>query len=328
MKIETVKIKGLYNEWNLESSFDSHVNILSGINGSFKSTFLRLIKDVLVDRSRNKARISEMEIKCHDNIRVFYKHFEDSLLALKKVKDDELLLELASKVQADLKDVDERSLSERVLNAEIIAFKKNGTSLTVKDFDSICKVDFISTFDMPQTNGTEKVDISYLDERLKALESDYAYYLSDLAKNVTGKILAEGNIAKDDFDGIYRQNNNFLSIINQAFKDTNKTIDTSQSKLNFIIDGRNISSKELSSGEKQLLIIMLTVLLEREEEYILLMDEPEISMHFEWQCKLIQNIRSLNPNCQIILTSHSPAIIMDGWEQYVLDMNKIRTKIA
>ena len=72
---------------------------------------------------------------------------------------------------------------------------------------------------------------------------------------------------------------------------------------------------------------MLTVLLEKNEEYILLMDEPEISMHFEWQRKLISNIISLNPNCQIILTSHSPAIIMDGWEQFVLSMDDIRTKI-
>ena len=68
-------------------------------------------------------------------------------------------------------------------------------------------------------------------------------------------------------------------------------------------------------------------LLEKNEEYILLMDEPEISMHFEWQRKLISNIISLNPNCQIILTSHSPAIIMDGWEQFVLSMDDIRTKI-
>lgn len=328
MKIELVKIKNLYNEWNLECPFDSRVNILSGINGSFKSTLLKLIRDLLISRSRNKAQISEAEIKCNANIKLFYKHFEDSLLALKKVKDDELLLELASQIQADWKDVDEKALSKRILKADIVAFKKDGKRMSVKEFEQACKVDFVSTFDMPQVKENEKVDNSYLDEQLKKLESDYAYYLSDLAKNVTEKIIADGNIAKDMFDDIYKQNNLFITIINQAFKETDKVIDTSQSKLNFKIEGRSLSSKELSSGEKQLLIIMLTVLLERKEEYILLMDEPEISMHFEWQCKLIQNILSLNPNCQIILTSHSPALIMDGWEQYVLDMNKIRTKIG
>ena len=328
MKIETAKIKNLYNEWNLDCTFDSRVNILSGINGSFKSTLLKLIRDLLISRSRNKAQISEAEIKCNANIKLFYKHFEDSLLALKKEKVDELLLELASRIQADWKDVDEKTLSNRILKADIVAFKKDGKRMPLKEFEQICKVDFISTFDMPQANENDKVDNSYLDDQLKKLESDYAYYLSDLAKNVTEKIIIDGNIAKNMFDDIYKQNNLFINIINSAYAETGKVIDTSQSKLNFKVEGLNLSSKDLSSGEKQLLIIMLTVLLEREEEYILLMDEPEISMHFEWQCRLIENILSLNPNCQIILTSHSPALIMNGWEQYVLDMNRIRTKIS
>lgn len=328
MKIETAKIKNLYNEWNLDCTFDSRVNILSGINGSFKSTLLKLIRDLLISRSRNKAQISEAEIKCNANIKLFYKHFEDSLLALKKEKVDELLLELASRIQADWKDVDEKTLSNRILKADIVAFKKDGKRMPLKEFEQICKVDFISTFDMPQANENDKVDNSYLDDQLKKLESDYAYYLSDLAKNVTEKIIIDGNIEKNMFDDIYKQNNLFINIINSAYAETGKVIDTSQSKLNFKVEGLNLSSKDLSSGEKQLLIIMLTVLLEREEEYILLMDEPEISMHFEWQCRLIENILSLNPNCQIILTSHSPALIMNGWEQYVLDMNRIRTKIS
>ncbi len=325
MKIEHIKIKELYKEWNLETSFDERVNILSGINGSFKSTSLRLIRDLLISKSRNTTKVSEVEIKCSGCISVFYKHFEDSLLALKKIKDDELLLELASQIQADWKNVDEKSLSQRVLKADIVAFKQDGKKMSVKDFDQICKVDFISTFDMPQ-DGERDDNASYLDFQLKKLESDYAYYLSDLAKNVTDKILSEGNMDLKIFDEIYRQNKLFVSIINNAFKDTGKKIDTNQSKLVFNIDGQDLSSRNLSSGEKQLLIIMLTVLLEREQEYVLLMDEPEISMHFEWQCKLIENILALNPNCQIILTSHSPALIMNGWEQYVLDMNVIRQK--
>lgn len=325
MKIEHIKIKKLHKEWYLETSFDDCVNILSGINGSFKSTTLRLIRDLLISKSRNTAKVSEVEIKCNNGISVFYKHFEDSLLALKKIKDDELLLELASQIQTDWKNENEKALSQRVLNADIVAFKQDGKKMSLKDFNQICKVDFISTFDMPQDDERDD-NASYLDSQLKKLESDYAYYLSDLAKNVTDRILADGSMDLKIFDEIYKQNKLFVSIINDAFKDTGKKIDTSQSKLIFNINGEDLSSRQLSSGEKQLLIIMLTVLLEREQEYVLLMDEPEISMHFEWQCKLIGNIRNLNPNCQIILTSHSPALIMDGWEQFVLDMNVIRQK--
>lgn len=328
MKIEKINIKGLYKEWNLNCSFDKKVNILSGINGAFKSTLLRLIRDLLsssimTDRKKKKETINGAEITFSSNIRLFYKHFEDSLLSLKKIKNDELLEDLASQVQSDLTNIDDKSLSERILKADIIAFKENGVKMTPKAFDEKCKVDFISTFDMPQTES----NISYLEFILAKLESDYAYYLSDLAKNVTEIIVNDGNIGLERISEIYKQNNLFLEIMNNAFSITGKVIDTSQSKLSFKINDRILESKSLSSGEKQLLIIMLTVLLERNEEYILLMDEPEISMHFEWQRKLISNIISLNPNCQIILTSHSPAIIMDGWEQFVLSMDDIRTKI-
>ena len=53
------------------------------------------------------------------------------------------------------------------------------------------------------------------------------------------------------------------------------------------------------------------------------MDEPEVSLHVEWQQRLIGLIRELNPNVQIVLTTHSPAMIMDGWEDAVTEVSDI-----
>jgi wyosine [tRNA(Phe)-imidazoG37] synthetase (radical SAM superfamily) len=69
----------------------------------------------------------------------------------------------------------------------------------------------------------------------------------------------------------------------------------------------------LSSGEKQVFLILLTVLLQDGKPYILLLDEPEISLHIEWQRVLIKMIRDLNENCQIIIVTHSPSIYFKGW---------------
>jgi predicted ATP-dependent endonuclease of OLD family len=55
------------------------------------------------------------------------------------------------------------------------------------------------------------------------------------------------------------------------------------------------------------------------------MDEPEISLHFDWQKKLIQYITELNPNVQIILATHSPAVIMEGWRDKVSDVRDLIT---
>ena len=54
------------------------------------------------------------------------------------------------------------------------------------------------------------------------------------------------------------------------------------------------------------------------------MDEPEISMHLDWQRSLLTNIKALNPNCQIILATHSPGVIMDGWQQLVTNIENLK----
>ena len=72
-----------------------------------------------------------------------------------------------------------------------------------------------------------------------------------------------------------------------------------------------------------MLAILLTVLVEDHEPYVLFMDEPEVSLHIEWQKRLIELILELNPNVQIILTTHSPAVIMSGWMDKVTEVTDI-----
>ena len=115
----------------------------------------------------------------------------------------------------------------------------------------------------------------------------------------------------------------FQNIIDNLFKDTGKVIDRKSNEIQFVQDGTTLTPYQLSSGEKQILVIMLTVLVENGEPHALLMDEPEISLHIEWQQKLIGLIRELNPKAQIILSTHSPALIMDGWMDIVTEVNDV-----
>ena len=72
-----------------------------------------------------------------------------------------------------------------------------------------------------------------------------------------------------------------------------------------------------------MLLILLTVLCQDEQPAILLMDEPEISLHLRWQYELINIIRTLNPNCQVIIATHSPSIYGKGWRNKVFFMDKL-----
>jgi energy-coupling factor transporter ATP-binding protein EcfA2 len=65
----------------------------------------------------------------------------------------------------------------------------------------------------------------------------------------------------------------------------------------------------LSSGEKQLLRILLETMSAGESSIII--DEPEISMHVDWQKRLVAAMRQLNPKCQIIMATHSPEIMAE-----------------
>lgn len=72
---------------------------------------------------------------------------------------------------------------------------------------------------------------------------------------------------------------------------------------------REIGLSLLSSGEKQLLFICLFAL--TAANHSLIIDEPELSMHVDWQKKLVATLRDLNPRQQLIMATHSPEIMAD-----------------
>ena len=124
---------------------------------------------------------------------------------------------------------------------------------------------------------------------------------------------------------ISRPKTKFQVLIDELFAETGKKINRKSNEILFEQDGDILTPYKLSSGEKQMLVILLTVLVQDNAHCALFMDEPEISLHIEWQQRLITLIRSLNPNVQIILTTHSPALIMNGWVDAVTEVSDITT---
>ena len=81
------------------------------------------------------------------------------------------------------------------------------------------------------------------------------------------------------------------------------------------LKGEKIGLASLSSGEKHLLRILVDTLLVGES--LLIIDEPEISMHVDWQKDLIKSMRSLNPKAQLVLATHSPEIMADVSDEMI-----------
>ena len=119
-----------------------------------------------------------------------------------------------------------------------------------------------------------------------------------------------------------------ISNLNAQLIDTNKKIEFSENTLLIKKDENEaLDLMSLSSGERQLIFIFLKIVNSLTKRTLILMDEPEISLHLKWQEKLIKAILDINKDNQIIIVTHSPAMIMNGWLDSYTDINNIRTEV-
>jgi len=161
---------------------------------------------------------------------------------------------------------------------------------------------------------------SLLDIQLYGLQRKYL----DYQVNVGNRIIAElqqGHM--DAAQQVSQKKTRFQDIVDDLFQETGKKIVRTENEIRFTQIGEILTPYQLSSGEKQMLAILLTVLVEDDLPYVLFMDEPEVSLHIEWQKRLIDLCLELNPNVQIILTTHSPAVVMNGWVDAVTEVSDI-----
>lgn len=89
----------------------------------------------------------------------------------------------------------------------------------------------------------------------------------------------------------------------------NKRIELTDKELVIRVGEQKLNLPQLSSGEKQVLLIFLTALGSATRSLII--DEPELSLHVDWQKTLISALRLLNPQMQMIAATHSPEIMAD-----------------
>ena len=286
--IQQLDIQGLWGLYDVHLSLNPDVNIIVGENGSGKSTLLMILKMV--------AGLSVKYIK--------QKNFKNKgIKAIWKT------------------DLGEESLKSNIGSTMSVTNKSfrfhhwNG-----KRPENIL-VNYVATFDSTiysQNDFDEKNKPyieTHLDKELDEMLTHYTEYQTRLLKKSDnrGKSLSE----------VLQKRDWLFDKLNDLFKPThNRFVESEEDTRPSVIlsDGAKLSLFQLSSGEKQLLIILLTVLCQDEKSAILLLDEPEISLHTRWQHELMGIIRTLNPNCQIIAMTHSPSIFNDGWRDKVIWM--------
>ena len=192
--------------------------------------------------------------------------------------------------------------------------------------------DVIRSYDRPLIMGDFTARMadanvkSELDWQLYLLQRRYLDYQVNIGNKMI-ELLSGDEEQRSLAPSLSLPKRKFQDMIDELFSYTHKTIDRKSNDIVFYQNGERLLPYKLSSGEKQMLVILLTVLVRDDDHCVLFMDEPEASLHIEWQQKLIGMIRNLNPNVQLILTTHSPAVIMEGWLDAVTEVSEISSLI-
>ena len=189
--------------------------------------------------------------------------------------------------------------------------------------------DVIRSFDRPLIHGdlmekmADKNVKSELDWQLYQLQRRYLDYQVNIGNRIIECLTSGDPEGQQKAAALSYPKTQFQNLVDELFGETGKTIVRKSNEIRFEQDGDLLYPYQLSAGEKQMLVILLTVLVQDNRTGVMFMDEPEVSLHVEWQQRLISLIRQLNPHVQIILTTHSPAMIMDGWMDAVTEVTDI-----
>lgn len=178
-------------------------------------------------------------------------------------------------------------------------------------------------FKVDSKNYLEKLD-NYFTEYAKAIDSvtgkssvsteEFSFILGIRRVH---SVVEEWNKIIVKQTNINKNKEMFLKVVNNLLQRKSLLINEKNELIVKTQSGKTFPLTNLSSGEKQLLIIFGQSLLQEEDSHIYIADEPELSLHIEWQENLVNNLKNINPNSQIIFATHSPDIVSE-YEDYVL----------
>ena len=168
--------------------------------------------------------------------------------------------------------------------------------------------------------------IDFIKEQLKVIMSDYDYRKRFILKMST----PDDNLSKfyeeiaSNIEQMHeireKQLSLFENLINQkpGLTDKDIFIDRSTGDIKVKMFGRDdvlLPIEKLSSGEKNWLLLHFYLIFFTNNNSIILIDEPEVSMHVDWQHSFANNIMEIckEKNIQIIIATHSPDVINENF---------------
>jgi predicted ATP-binding protein involved in virulence len=118
------------------------------------------------------------------------------------------------------------------------------------------------------------------------------------------------------FDELTDKIDLMVKIINNRFLHKKLSISKKDGFVFFTSDGKILSSTSLSSGEQHELVLLYELLFKVKPNSLILIDEPEISLHVVWQQQFLKDLQEITRlvGFDVLIATHSPQIINDRWD--------------
>jgi ABC-type lipoprotein export system ATPase subunit len=345
MMIKSVYLSKLFNEYDYELFFNGPLNYIHSPNGFGKSTLMHLMTaslrgdvrflaetpferlDISFDNSstlivENRAGNIIMQISMNGIVSPIEPSEVPDMASSCYIGPERIAVRRSDGHIAPALDVYAQELYERISYARghrslekpvEVRRSKTEAELDKRFWDIKAKLDYIKDAGLePDIPSGMRLPPSRYE--IMNYRDEYEEFASELEDYIAcNHLLAESVITLKD-------------IVNHLF--INKTLDVNSSgKLCVQMDnGTMLPLNRLSSGEKQVIIMFYNLLFHTTPGSIVIVDEPEISLHISWQQRigvLFSDICRVR-NIQIIIATHSPQIIHDMWDSAV----ELRSKDA
>lgn len=334
MKIKTISVDGLFGRHYHSINVFDGLTYVHSPNGCGKSTLIRALSLLFAGNIKELAKIQfeRMDISFDNGNNAVVERSENGLSVL--MHRNEIVKELPPEVLSSLVKATfitaerthvKRSDGHMVPAAEsysnelsaVLKNAKKQTGLVIPPYkddmdddkfinwamDLNAKLNFIrdAGFDLDISSSLKFPPTRY---DLMASRKEY----TDLVHGVSEFVQRNYNLSESVIV--------LKDIINNFFIDKDMKIDE-KGQVTFLLDnGMTLPAKDLSSGEKQIFIIIYRLLFHTLPSSFVMIDEPETSLHVSWQQKIgpvLKDIARLR-DLQIVAATHSPQIVHDDWE--------------
>lgn len=320
MKIRNLYITEYKGLRDITLNFENNNNVLdlvvlAGVNGSGKT---RVLESIYYYFEMLRSKVVSLEL--------FYEKNENEVLD--NLMNTEGLTEIEKKMQKDIEyadclrnikyyNQDYKEGGNQNINSKIISrsFEK------LKIFPKIIYV--------PTEINFQKIEIAspMLVQEYKFLNIINSNLIKDVPSYIATRIVEmaneQENIPMGEIrNAVFREINEIFEILDLDIKVSEISKDAKSIPIFTNSSGDKFDINELSSGEKQLFLRTLAIKMLNPENSIILIDEPELSLHPKWQQRIVDVYRKIGKNNQIIIATHSPHILGSVKKENIMLLDK------